>query len=63
MKYHALNMGILDALIEQLETGTYKPTTRDADRMLRLEYYLRGLDPRRKRNVIRQDPHTGKFTQ
>jgi hypothetical protein len=37
---HALNQQILASLDEQLEAGTYTPTVRDAERMLKLEHTL-----------------------
>ena len=49
-RVHASSMEIVDDIEARMKAGTYIPTARDADRLVRLEYHLLGLDRRPKRH-------------
>jgi len=40
---HDIQMKIADSIQKQLEAGNYKVTVRDYERLVKLEYFLRGL--------------------
>jgi hypothetical protein len=42
-----IRMKIVDDIEERIKAGTYAPSVRDYDRLVRLEWHLRGLDPDR----------------
>ena len=49
---HDIKMKIAESILKRLESSYYKPTVRDYDRLVRLEYYLRGsLDSRTKDSI------------
>jgi hypothetical protein len=58
-----IRMKIVDDIEERIKAGTYALSVRDYDRLVRLEWHLRGLDRRPKRPASTRDPRTGKFTR
>ena len=49
-RIHAIKLKMAESFLERLESGNYKPTIKDYDRLVRLEFYLRDL------NAITEDP-------
>ena len=43
-RIHEINLKMAESFLERLESGNYKPTIKDYDRLVRLEFYLRDLN-------------------
>ncbi|MCK4734274.1 MAG: hypothetical protein KAT65_17605 [Methanophagales archaeon] len=43
-RIHEINLKMAESFMERLESGNYKPTIKDYDRLVRLEFYLRDLN-------------------